>query len=279
MQRCGPSGTFLLSAFFGMFDFGMFKFGHLHAKMRSFRHVSSFYVLRHVLILACLSLVICMQRCGPSGMFLLSAFFGMFDFGMFKFGQLHAKMRSLPACFFVPRASACLILACLITFFCRPAAFHTHTLPARCWSCSWSRDAVLPACFFFPRSSACLILACLSLVICMQRCGPSGMFLCSACFGMFDFGMFNYFLLSACCIPHTHTSGQVLVLLVVERCGPSGMFLRSACFGMFDFGMFNYFLLSACCIPHTHTSGQVLVLLVVERQGSTALQQRCATQT
>ena len=22
---------------------------------------------------------------------------------------------------------------------------------------------------------------------------------------MFDFGMFNYFLLSACCIPHTHT--------------------------------------------------------------------------
>ena len=195
-----------------------------------------------------------MQRCGPSGMFLLSAFFGMFDFGMFNYFLL----------------SAC----------CIPHT-HTHTLPARCWSCSWSRDAVLPACFFFPRSSACLILACLSLVICMQRCGPSGMFLCSACFGMFDFGMFNYFLLSACCIPHTHTSGQVLVLLVVERCGPSGMFLRSACFGMFNFGMFNYFLLSACCIPHTHThtSGQALVLLVVERQGSTALQQRCATQT
>ena len=33
---------------FGMFDFGMFKFGPLHAKMRSFRHVSSFRVLRHV---------------------------------------------------------------------------------------------------------------------------------------------------------------------------------------------------------------------------------------
>ena len=36
------------------------------------------------------------------------------------------------------------------------------------------------------------------LVICMQRCGPSGMFLLSACVGMFDFGMFKHFLLSAC---------------------------------------------------------------------------------
>ena len=34
-------------------------------------------------------------------------------------------------------------------------------------------------------------------VICMQRCGPSGMFLLSACFGMFDFGMFKYFLHSS----------------------------------------------------------------------------------
>ena len=33
-----------------MFDFGMFKFGHLHAKLRSFRHVSSFRVLRHVML-------------------------------------------------------------------------------------------------------------------------------------------------------------------------------------------------------------------------------------
>ena len=33
----------------------------------------------------------------------------------------------LPACFFFPRVSACLILACLSTFFFRPAAFHTHT--------------------------------------------------------------------------------------------------------------------------------------------------------
>ena len=33
----------------------------------------------------------------------------------------------LPACFFFPRAAACLILACLITFICRSAAFHTHT--------------------------------------------------------------------------------------------------------------------------------------------------------
>ena len=31
------------------------------------------------------------------------------------------------------------------------------------------------------------------------------MFILSACFGMFDFGMFQHFLLSACCIPHTHT--------------------------------------------------------------------------
>ena len=48
----------------------------------------------------------------------------------------------------------------------------------------------------------------------------SGMFLLSACFGMFDFGMFKYCLLSACCIPrtqHTHTCGQVLVLLVTGR--------------------------------------------------------------
>ena len=39
----------------------------------------------------------------------------------------------------------------------------------------------------------------------VQRCGPSGMFLLSACCGMFDFGMFNYFHLSVCCIPHAHT--------------------------------------------------------------------------
>ena len=38
-----------------------------------------------------------------------------------------------------------------------------------------------------------------------SACLSSGMFLLSACFGMFDFGMFKYFLLSACCIPHTHT--------------------------------------------------------------------------
>ena len=36
------------------------------------------------------------------------------------------------------------------------------------------------------------------LVICMQRCGPSGMFLLSACFGMFAFGTLKRFLLSAC---------------------------------------------------------------------------------
>ena len=78
------------------------------------------------------------------------------------------------------RASACLILACLSVVLCIQ----------RCAPSG---------------ASACLILASVILLICMQRCGPSGMFLRSACFGMFDFGMFNYFLLSACCIPHTHT--------------------------------------------------------------------------
>ena len=152
---------FLLSAYFGMFDFGMFKhfllsacyvlrhvsalkFGHLHAKMRSFRHVSSFRVLLHVgflhvealssvgvlrswacLILACLilssvgllhSATLCRADTTDS---VLSTFFswpaaclGMFDFGMFKYFLL----------------SAC----------CIPHT-HTHTLAARCWSCSWSR--------------------------------------------------------------------------------------------------------------------------------------------
>ena len=38
-----------------------------------------------------------------------------------------------------------------------------------------------------------------------SACLSSGMFLLSACFGMFDFGMFKYCLLSACCIPRTHT--------------------------------------------------------------------------
>ena len=54
------------------------------------------------------------------------------------------------------------------------------------------------------------------------------MFLRSACFGMFDFGMFKYFLLSACCIPHTHTCGQVLVLLVVDRQGSTALQQRCA---------------------------------------------------
>ena len=42
------------------------------------------------------------------------------------------------------------------------------------------------------------------------------------------FGMFKYFLLSACCIPHTHTCGQVLVLLVVERQGSTAFQPRCA---------------------------------------------------
>ena len=59
-----------------MFGFGLFKFDHLYAKMLSFRHVCSFRVLRHV----------CFRH--VSGMFLLSACFGMFDFGMFQFGDM-----------------------------------------------------------------------------------------------------------------------------------------------------------------------------------------------
>ena len=65
-------------------------------------------------------------------------------------------------------------------------------------------------------------------VICMQRGGPSGMFCLSACFGMFDFGMFKYCQRSACSIPHTHTCGQVLVLLVVERQGSTAFQPRCA---------------------------------------------------
>ena len=61
----------------------------------------------------------------------------------------------------------------------------------------------------------------------MQRCGPSGMFLLSACFGVFDFGMFKYFLLFGTRKEETRPA---------------------ACFGMFDFGMFKYFLLSACYV-------------------------------
>ena len=124
----------------------------------------------------------------------------------------------LPACFFFPRASACLILACLSTFFCRPATcfgmfdfgmFKFGHLHAKMRSfrhvssfrvlrhvCFWPVEALSSV--GLRRASACLILACLSLVICMQRCGPSGMFLLSACFGMFAFGMFKRFLLSAC---------------------------------------------------------------------------------
>ena len=57
----------------------------------------------------------------------------------------------LPACFFFPRVSACLILACSSTVFFRPAAFlaHTHTLVARCWSCSWQAE---------PNCATCVLL-------------------------------------------------------------------------------------------------------------------------
>ena len=84
---------------FGMFDFGMFAFRHFRAKMRSFWHVFSVRVLRHVwfwhvsalspvgllgMILTCLSTFFCRP----------ATCFGMFDFGMFKFRHGGAKMRS-----------------------------------------------------------------------------------------------------------------------------------------------------------------------------------------
>ena len=112
----------------------------------------------------------------------------------------------LPACFFFPRVSACLILACLSTFFFRPAAFlaHTHT---HLWpGAGLARDRQSPTAlhvFFF----ACLRMSCLwslwhvvstyifSACLPFSACLSSGMFLLSACFGMFDFGMFKYFLL------------------------------------------------------------------------------------
>ena len=64
----------------------------------------------------------------------------------------------------------------------------------------------------------------------LRHADPSGMFLLLGllCFGMFDFGMFKYFLLSACCIPHTHTCGQVLVLLVVVTTGRAQLRLSNA---------------------------------------------------
>ena len=99
------------------------------------------------------------------------------------------------------------------------------------------------------RASACLIVACLSVVLCIQRCGPSGMFLSS-----FRVHVSFFFPRASACL----ILASLILVICMQRCGPSGMFLRSACFGMFDFGMFdfdmfNYFLLSACCVPHTHT--------------------------
>ena len=112
-----------------MSHFGMFKFCHLHAKMRSFRHVSSFARASACLLLACLSTFFCRP----------ATCFGMFDFGMFKFGHLHAKLRSfrhvlLSACFGMFDFG-------MFKYFQRSACSipHTHTLAARCWSCSWSR--------------------------------------------------------------------------------------------------------------------------------------------
>ena len=102
----------------------------------------------------------------------------------------------------------------------------------------------------------------------MQRCGPSGMFLLSACFGMFDFGMFKYFLRSACCIPrgsyhpHTTTPQQHVLCVVAPAC-----LLHVYLPACFFFPRVSACLILACFLPHTHTCGQGLVLLVVATTG------------
>ena len=63
---------------------------HWAARLDWFRRRRDARDARHFCV--ALSLVICMQSCGSSGMFFLSACVGMFDFGMFKFGHLHAKL-------------------------------------------------------------------------------------------------------------------------------------------------------------------------------------------
>jgi hypothetical protein len=104
MQRGGPSGMFLLRLIYwctiaqGVSEVFADNISSMHTTQPQLQRVSQ------------VKWVICMQRGGPSGMFRLSACFGMFDFGMFKYCQ----------------RSACSIP-------------HTHTLAARCWSCSWSR--------------------------------------------------------------------------------------------------------------------------------------------
>ena len=107
-------------ACFGMFDFGMFTHVMFRHVKWSIRHVifSGMFSFASFVLLACLRMSCSGMFYGRSGMFYFPTCF------------LHV---SLPACFFVPRVSECLILACLSTFFFRPAAF--HTLAARCWSC------------------------------------------------------------------------------------------------------------------------------------------------
>ena len=137
-SACLSSGMFLLSACFGMFDFGMFKYFLLSACCIPHTHTCGQVLVLLVFAttgraqlryMCSTSLVYACPVYGRSGMlFLPICFLHVYYF-------LHVY---LPACVFFPRVSACLILACLSTFFFRPAAFHTHTLAARCWSCSWS---------------------------------------------------------------------------------------------------------------------------------------------
>ena len=65
----------------------------------------------------------------------------------------------------------------------------------------------------------------------VQRCDPSGMFCLVVCFGMFDFGMFQHFLLSACDVLR-HVLCFILACLsfVLVEGGPSGMFISACCF-------------------------------------------------
>ena len=116
-------------------------------------------------------------------------------------------------------------------------------------------------------------------------CLSSGMFLLSACFGMFDFlACSATFFCRLVSFPFTFAARYLSSSLwSLRQAGPcnmftylrrrhavcSGMFLLSASFGMFDFsGMLH----------STHNCGQVLVLLVVATRGRAKLRLSNAVQ-
>jgi hypothetical protein len=113
-----------------------------------------------------------------------------------------------------------------------------------------------------------------------SACVSSGMFLLSACFGMFDFlACLSTFFCRLVSFPFTFAARYLSSSLwLLRKAGPcnmftylrrrhalcSGMFLLSASFGMFDFS--------------THNCGQVLVLLVVATTGRAKLRLSNAVQ-